>query len=238
MPVLKIKQIKEFFITILLIFSVHINLRSQNNFYAGARTAALANAGTVITDLWASTHNQACLVSLSRPCFGYHYEDKYLESALSLQSIAGVVPVSNNIVGANITLFGNKSYYESKIGFLVAKYLRSNLSAGIQLNLLTLHQPMYYDDVFALSVEGGLYYEKENKFMVGCHFYNITNSSYKALVNNNIPIIGELGIGWRPVERLFIVIESEFNNQQRTLFKGAIEYLIISKIAARLGFST
>lgn len=212
-------------------------LNAQEKYTAGARMAGISGCGSVIIDLWSNTYNQACLAYIEDISFGYYYENRFLEESMSLQALALALPVWNSVVGLNMIYFGNKNFFELKTGLAVAKIIYKNFSSAIQINIHTVHQPFYYDDASAISFEFGLLY-KSDIFSAGIHMFNLTNSAYKQLYNTKLPFITEIGIGIKPIKKLLMTTEVEINNQYKPIFKGGLEYTVIDKVIARIGFST
>ena len=210
---------------------------AQEKYSAGARMAGLSGCGTVIIDLWSSTYNQACLAYIDNISFGYYFENRFLEESMQLQALALTIPIWNSVVGINMLYFGNKNFFELKTGLAVAKIIYKNISSALQINLHTVHQPYYYDDVSTFSFEFGIFYNSKT-FSTGIHLFNITNSVYEQLYNTKLPFITKIGIGIMPFKKIFFTSELEINNQQKPIIRGGFEYSIIDKIIARIGIST
>ncbi len=211
---------------------------AQDNFPSGARAAAMSNAGTVLIDLWANYHNQACLGFYKVLAFGYHYENKFIMNDFAQQSLAAAIPTGTGTIGVNLTFYGSAKFNESKICLGFGKPFGENFAAGIQLDLLNVYQANDYGNTATLAVEGGIYYRPLETLSFGLYVYNPTGSSYKGLEDERVPVIIEAGLGWQASEKLLIVAETEKNSEYPLVIKGGAEYQVIESIYARLGVSS
>ena len=211
---------------------------ANDNYPSGARASGLSNAGVVLTDLWANYHNQAGLTGVEKLTIGFHYENKYVVQNYGLHAVAIAIPAYKGTIGASITFFGYKKYNESKISLAYGKSFGEKFSAGIQLDVLNIYQEEYYGNNTTLAVEGGLLAEPIDGLLVGVHVYNPTKASYSMVDLEKVPTIFQAGIGYYFTEKLFIVVETEKDLEEKPVFEGGIEYHLIENIFARFGLST
>ena len=224
---------------LLLIFTILIkNTNAQDNFPSGARASAMSNAATVLTDVWANYHNQACLGFYNELTFGYHYENKFILDDFAQQSLAAAIPTGRGTIGVNLTFYGSAKFNESKIALAFGKPFGEKFAAGIQLDLLNVHQANDYGNASTLAVEGGMLFRPVENWSLGIHVYNPAGASFKSLTDEKIPVIIEAGTGWKPGDKILIVAEAEKNFDQALIIKAGAEYKVIESIYARIGVST
>ncbi|MBN2611127.1 MAG: hypothetical protein JXB00_06185 [Bacteroidales bacterium] len=229
---------KIWILIIIILFLYRHTLFSQDNFPSGARVSALSGAGTTFTDLWASYHNQAGLAYIEDFTLGFHYENKYAFSLFSLQSFALAVPTGSGTIGANISVFGNPDFFESKMALAFGKSFGEKFSAGIQLNMLGVYQSEDFGDMSVLAVEGGILARPADKLSLALHVYNPTGASFKKFSDKEVPVIFQAGLGYQLSEKLLLVAEAEKNSLLKGIFTAGAEYFFIKSVCARIGFST
>jgi hypothetical protein len=225
-------------LTYLLLFMAVSAHAVNDNYPCGARASALSNAGVVLKDLWSNYHNQAGLTGVDKLTLGFHYENKYVVSQYGLHSLALAIPTRTGTIGASVTFFGYSKYNESKISLAFGKAFGDKFSAGIQLDLLNIYQAEDYGNSTTLAVEGGVLAEPIKGLLIGAHVYNPTRSHYHTFEPEKVPTIFQVGLGYYFTEKLFIVVETEKDIEQRPVFQGGVEYHIIKSIYARFGVST
>src|SRR5215469_8185965 len=108
---MKMKQITKFLknIALCIVFAIYLvgSCRAGNdNYPLGARSAGMATASVVLTDIWSSANNQAGLGYLERPVATLYYENRLNVKNLSLQSGAFAIPINTTTVGVNYRYFG------------------------------------------------------------------------------------------------------------------------------------
>ncbi len=210
----------------------------NDNYPSGARASGLSNAGVTLIDLWSNYHNQAGLAFFKNLSFGFHYENKYVLEQYSQQSFALAIPTNSGTIGASFTFFGFSKYNETKISLAFGKPFGEKFAAGIQLNMLNVYQAYDYGNVMTLAVEGGILVKPVEKLLIGAHVFNPTGASYKQLIEEKVPVIFEIGLGYQMNEKLFFVTETEKKLESKTVIKAGAEYKVLKSVIARIGIST
>ena len=114
-------------------------LAGGENYPIGARSAAMGNASTMLSDLWAVHHNQAGLAGLTSPVAGIHYENRFSLQELSLKAAAFALPLAgdgHSVIGLSMVSFGYSAYSDMKVGLAFGKQLGDKYSVGLQLDYL------------------------------------------------------------------------------------------------------
>lgn len=210
----------------------------NDNFPLGARSASMATASVVLTDIWASANNQAGLGYIERPVAAIYYENRLNVKSLSVQAGAFAIPVGSTTVGVNYRYFGFSKYNESKFGLAVAKRLGEQFALGVQIDYFHTHFADDYGNVGVLCGEIGLLYEPVEHLTVGAHLFNVSQSKQKVNLDERVPTIMRFGVGYTIQEKATISVETEKDLRMDAIFKGGLEYTPISDLFLRCGVST
>jgi len=228
-------------IALCLIFSsyiVNICFAGNGNYPLGARSAGMATASVVMTDIWASANNQAGLGYLERPVAAVYYENRMNVKSLSLQAGAFAIPVNSTTIGFNYRYFGFSKYNESKFGLAVAKRLGGQFALGVQIDYFHTHFAGDYGNVGALCGEVGLLYEPVENLMVGAHLFNVSQTKQKVKLDERVPTIMRFGVGYTIQKKATISVETEKDLRMDAVFKAGLEYAPIDDLYLRCGVST
>jgi hypothetical protein len=214
------------------------NLKAQDNFPVGSRAAALANAVVMDTGLWAISHNQAGLGNYKNFSIGFHHENKYVVKEHSLHSLALSVPVKGGTLGFIYSYFGYLKYNENKIGFAFGKSFGGKISAGVQLNYHYVYNEGEYENLHAVTVEGGIQYKPINTIRIGIHLFNPSQSKLSPTNLDTLITTLRAGVSYSPIEKLWMAIETEKNLSYHLRIKSGIEYEVTEGLFLRTGILT
>ena len=198
----------------------------------------MATASVMMTDIWASSNNQAGLGYLERPAAGIYYENRLNVKGLSLQSATFAFPVNSTVIGLNYRYFGFSSYIESKFGLAVGRKLGEKFSMGVQMDVFHTHYSGDYGNVAAICGEIGLMYEPAENIIIGAHLFNVTNSKQKVNMNERMPTIMRFGIGYKIQDYAIISVETEKDLRMKAIFKGGLEFSPVENLFLRCGVSS
>ena len=228
-------------IVLCLVFSSFLTnfcYAGNDNFPLGARSAGMATASVMMTDIWASANNQAGLGYIERPVATVYYENRMNVKSLSLQAGAFAIPVGSTTIGVNYRYFGFSKYNESKFGLAVAKRLGEQFALGVQMDYFHTYFAEDYGNIGGLCGEIGLLYEPVQNLIVGAHFFNISQSKQKVNLDERVPTIIRFGVGYTIQEKATISVETEKNLRMDAVFKAGLEYAPIDDLYLRCGVST
>ena len=209
----------------------------NDNYPLGARSAGMATASVMLTDIWASVNNQAALGYLERPAAAVYYENRLNVKELALHAGAFAIPVKSTVIGVNYRYFGYSKYNEFKFGLAVAKRLGEKFAMGVQMNYFQTHFAGDYGNIGALLGEIGLLYEPTENLTVGAHLFNVTQSKQKVKLDEPIPTIMRFGIGYSIQEKAVVSVETEKDLRMDAVFKAGLEYSPINDLYLRCGVS-
>src|SRR4051812_44198172 len=183
---------------------------AADNYLSGARSAALANASTALTDVWACFHNQAALSNLKNITGGFSFDNRFGISNLNTEGFAVAIPTKKGAFGLSGTVFGYNVYNEKKVGLAYAKSFGEKISAGIQLDYLnTFIADEYYGSKSTYAVEGGLLAEPIKNLKIGAHIFNPTRAKLAEYDDERVPTIVRLGASYKFSEKTTWSIEEE-----------------------------
>lgn len=203
----------------------------------GARAVGLANSVVTISDGWSIHNNQAGLGFLKNASAGAYYENRFLISELALSGGYFALPTKFGVFGLSARSFGYQLYRESKVGVAYAKSFGPNLSIGMQLNWEQIMLGDIYGNRNALTAEIGAQYKFNDKFKLGAHIYNPTQTSLAEFDNERLPTILRFGLGYQLNKKILMLAEVEKNIYAKESFRGAIEYELVSVLFLRVGVS-
>jgi len=210
----------------------------NDNYPLGARSAGMATASVMMTDIWASANNQAGLGYLEHPAAALYYENRLNVKSLSLQAGAFAIPVKSTTVGVNYRYFGYSKYNELKFGLAVGKRLGEKFALGVQMDYFQTYFAGDYGNFGVLCGEIGLLCEPVEHLFIGAHLFNVSQSKQKANPNERVPTVIRFGVGYVIGETATIAIETEKDVRMDAVFKSGLEYNPVGDLFLRCGVST
>ncbi|WP_018479382.1 PorV/PorQ family protein [Pontibacter roseus] len=204
----------------------------------GARAAALGNASVTIPDLWALSNNVAGIAGLKQPQVGAYVENRFGVRAFTTVALQAVYPTSKyGNYGLSLSRFGDELYSQQHIGLGIAHKL-GQFSLGAKADVWQVSAQGYGSHkAVALSVGGRA--EVVPGLFFGANAYNINQARLAAFDDERLPTIMKAGLGYRPYQKLLLLVETEKHIDFPADFKAGIEYqLLQDKLAIRSGFST
>ncbi len=217
---------------------IEICFAGDDNYPLGARSAGMATASVVLTDVWASTNNQAGLGYLEQPTAALYYESRLNVKSLSQQAGVFAIPVKSTTIAINYRYFGFSKYNESKFGLAVGKKLGEKFALGVQMDYFYTHFADDYGNFGVLCGEIGLLCEPVENLTIGAHLFNVSQSKQKANPDERVPTVMRFGVGYTIREKATISVETEKDSRREAVFKGGLEYRPIGDLFLRCGVST
>jgi len=235
-------------IVVIALYTTSANvLAGGENYPIGARSAAMGNASTMLSDLWAVHHNQAGLAGLTSPVAGIHYENRFSLQELSLQAAAFALPLAgdgHSVIGLSVVSFGYSAYSDMKVGLAFGKQLGDKYSVGLQLDYLQTSIGNEYGRKGAVAAEVGLQAEVIDNLTMGVHIFNPTRAKLleyniqEEVETERIPTIMRFGMNYAFSEKVSVSLETEKDVYFKAIFKGGIEYHPIDILYLRGGLSS
>jgi hypothetical protein len=225
-------------ILILLFFASKLLFAGNENQYAGARSSGLANASVTLNDVWSSWHNQAGLGFVKNITGGIFHENRFLTKELSLSAAAIALPVKGGTFGLNFSSFGYKAYRETKYGLAFGKSFGDKIAGGIQIDYLTTQIADGYGKKGVLTGEAGFQFKLLKKLTIGAHIFNLSRTKIADYNNERISTTIRLGFSYTFSDKVFVLVETEKDIDERPILKAATEYKVAKILFLRAGVST
>jgi len=221
-----------------IIFGASVSFAAHENSPAGGRGAGMANASVCLSDFWAVQNNQAALAGLRTITAGAFYENRFLVKELSLKSAAFILPVKSGVFGLTTSYFGYSLYNETKTGVSFSKQLGKWLSAGVQLDYLTVHLGDNYGKKNAFTFEAGILASLTKDLTFGFHVFNPVQVKLSGDYPERIPAVIRTGFSYAFSEKVLAALEIEKNSNEKQQFKAGLEYKVIQSAYIRAGIAT
>ena len=210
----------------------------NENYAAGARSAALSHASVTLDDVWATFNNQAGLAYLKSASFGAYFENRFLVKEFAMQAGTFAIPFKPGTIALCYRYFGYSKYYESKFGLAYARKFTRRFSVGVQADFLQNHIADGYGNYNAIAAEIGLLAEPVDNFFVGFHLFNPNKAKSSNLNEVSVPTLARLGLRYSIVKKASIMFETEKDIDQKPIFKGGVELSMVENLFFRLGYAS
>ena len=224
---------------ILLVFLfVSTQIHASDNYPAGARSLALANASVSLIDVWSTFHNQATLAGISNISGAIYYESKFGIDKLALAAGTFVLPALSGTVGLSYRQFGKGTFKETKMGLAYARRLSERLNAGLQFDYFSNQFPENDRAFGFVTFELGVSYKINKEFLLAAHVFNPVSAGFETNSGKQkMPAVFRMGGSFRPHETVLILAEVEKNGQREVDFKSGLEFVPLNHLAFRIGIS-
>lgn len=209
---------------------------SQGWMPQGARSSALGNASTVLTDVFAFHHNPGALGFNTQGGVGVSYENRYLMRELQSQGITVVQPLKKGVVSAGAQFYGYETFRTNRIGAGYSMKLSENLSAGVQLNYLSVRLDQFYGTAHTLTGEVGMLAKLGDKLSLGFSVFNLGRTKLSKFQDDRLTTLMRLGAGYELSDQVLLLIEIENEITKNPRLKGGIEYTPNELFYVRAGF--
>ena len=202
----------------------------------GARSSALGNASTVLTDVFAFHHNPGALGFNTQGGVGVSYENRYLMRELQSQGITLVQPLKKGVISAGGQFYGYETFRTNRVGAGYSLKLTENLSAGVQLNYLNVRLDQFYGSKHTLTGEVGMLAKLGDKLTLGFSVFNLGRTKLSEFQDDRLTTLMRLGAGYKLSDELLFLIELENEITKKPRLKGGIEYTPHEMFYIRAGF--
>ena len=138
-------------------------------------------------------------------------------------------------MGLTVNYFGFGAYNEQKIGLSYARKLAKNFSLGAQFDYLGTRIPEYGASA-SFTFELGLLAKLSKQVTLAAHTYNPINSKVAGL--DRLPNLVKIGVGYSPSEKVTLTGELQKDIYEFPLVgKIGVEYRPVKALAIRAGFA-
>lgn len=211
---------------------------ASDNYTAGARSVALANATVSLTDIWSTFHNQATLTGINRLSAGIYYESRFMLEELSMTAGTMASPFLRGTAGVSFYQFGKGTYKESKLGLAFAKQLSEKLSAALQLDYFSNRFPENDGAFSFLTFECGVLYQLTHELSLGAHIFNPVKNGFETYYGKQeMPFTYRMGGHYLLSENILVSAEVQKSDRFPAQVKSGLEFMPVKNLALRLGVS-
>ena len=219
-----------------LFFGTFLFSNAQGWMPQGARSSALGNASSVLTDVFAFHHNPGALGFNTQGGVGVSYENRYLMRELQSQGITLVQPLKKGVISAGGQFYGYETFRTNRVGAGYSLKLTENLSAGVQLNYLNVRLDQFYGSKHTLTGEVGMMAKIGEKLSLGFSVFNLGRTKLSEFQDDRLTTLMRLGAGYELSDKVLFLIELENEITKSPRLKGGIEYSPSDMFYIRAGF--
>lgn len=232
-------MIKKIFIAVAALFVFTGQTSAQYNRIFGAEADATGGAGVVLTDIWASSHNQAGLAHLDGMSAGVYFSNAFGVADMGTKAFAFAIPADKyGTVGVNYTYFGNELFNDSKFALNYSKKLGKRISAGIQLDYFLTVQGLDYGKQGVVAGEIGLLSEPVDNLFIGVHLFNPWGAAFAQTPDESVLTMLRIGAGYKFSDRLVLRMDVDKDIDFPAVFRIGFDYELVDNLHLRAGVST
>ncbi|MCX6235752.1 MAG: hypothetical protein NT175_13705 [Bacteroidetes bacterium] len=202
---------------------------------AGARSAALGNTTVCINDVWSIWNNPAMMVEIDYMTAGLFFENRFMMKELGYRCGALLVPAGQGAIGTCISNFGYSAFSEWNIGVSYARKFGPSFSTGVKLVYCSVIQGEDYGNRQAVTFGLGLKTVIDKKTTVAVHIYNPLSIKIFPGAAPEIATLFSLGLAYRPLNRMVMVLQADMDMSTRAAIKGGIEFRPVENFFLRAG---
>ncbi|MEX1192700.1 MAG: hypothetical protein WEA99_12065 [Brumimicrobium sp.] len=222
-------------LTLIFLFGIKASF-TQGWMPQGARSSALGNASTVLTDVFAYHHNPGALGFNTTGGVGASYENRYLMRELQSQGVTLVQPLKKGVISAGGQFYGYETFRTNRVGAGYSMKLTDKLSAGVQLNYLNVRLDEFYGVKHTVTGEFGMLAKLSDKLSLGFSVFNLGRTKLSEFQDDRLTTLMRLGAGYRFSKRLVFLLELENEITKNPRLKGGVEYAPSEFFYVRAGF--
>lgn len=199
----------------------------------GARGNAVGYATATLFDAWAVFNNPAGAAKLEHITTGFTYDLHPTPVGANRTAAVISMPVPIGVITSGIYRFGDDLYNEHQIsaGF-ASKFGLASLAA--QLNYVQ-YSASGFGTKGVVSLNLGGIAELTPKLSIGAYIINLNQPKISG--EEKLPTRLISGLGFRPIEKLFIGAEIEKDLDADPTWKMGLEYAFHKKFSARTGYN-
>lgn len=213
---------------------------------SGASNAAMAGIGVSVANEWAVFNNIGALSAYRDilPSAMLAFENRFGIKALNSYHFGIASPLAfGGVGGMTFQRFGDKYFNQTQAGIGYSHQI-SSVSVGAKVNYFQ----MAVDDQIGITqgarsnflLELGGMAQLSKKWAVGIYGYNFTQAKLRVLDagEDRIPVILKAGLSYKPIEKVFLSVETEKHIDYPATFRIGLNYQVHKYFYVRTGIST
>lgn len=199
----------------------------------GARANGMGYASSALFDSWSLFNNPASTAKLETTGAGFTYDLHPAPSGANRTAAVIAVPVTIGVITGGAYRFGDDLYNEHMIsaGFS-SKFGLASL--GMQVNYIQ-YSASGFGNKGVASVNLGGIAELTPQLSIGAYIVNVNQPKISG--EEKLPTRLVAGLGFKPIEKLFIAAEIEKDLDINPTWKMGLEYAFHKKFSARTGYN-
>lgn len=200
----------------------------------GARAAGMGYTSATLTDEWVLFNNVGGIGKIKQANAAFAYEIRPALTGANRMAAEVTCPTKIGALALGLFRFGDDVYSEQLASFGFGNHL-GNTSLGTKINYV-----QYRAEGFGIN--NGITFDFGGittitpQILVGAYITNLTQSK----LNNTdqlLPTKLTLGVGFKPIDNIFLSTEIEKYLDYQTTWRGGLEYAIYKKMFLRTGFN-
>jgi hypothetical protein len=199
----------------------------------GARANGMGYASAALFDTWSLFNNPASTAKLESIATGFTYDLHPIPIGANRTAAVISVPVPIGVITGGAYRFGDDLYNEHVISAGFANKF-GLASLGMQLNYIQYSAEGFGTKGVASINLGGIA-ELTSQLSIGAYIVNLNQPKISG--EEKLPTRLVAGLGFKPIEKLFIGAELEKDLDVDPTWKMGLEYAFHKKFSARTGYS-
>ncbi len=218
------------------------NTKAQSGYnIIGARANAMGNASVALEDGWSAFNNVANMASEKSLRAMFSYYNRYgFTNGLNTLSAGVLSPVKLGVASLTVNRFSgslsDNTYSEQNVSLGYAHELYG-VNIGARANYLQ-YNIEGYGTKGVLSLDLGVKTQLKENLTLAAYIHNITQSKVTEFEDERTPSVIQLGLGYQPIESLFITVQAEKDLEKDPIYRVGLEYEFIENFYGRTGVST
>ncbi len=201
----------------------------------GGKAIGMGEAVTSVSDAWSLFNNVAGMASLDQAQILASYDYRFGLSEFQTFFVGTSLPVWKGNAGLSLSRFGDELYNELKIGLAYALEIEQ-VRLGLKLNYVQV-AIQDLNSQGTLVVEFGGQVDITPQITFAGYGYNLNRASLNSDFEEDerIPTILRAGLAYKPIDQLFLTVETEKDIDLPATFRAGIDYQIIENVFLRTG---
>lgn len=212
--------------TLLIIYSLVLAgvVNAQGWMPQGVRSSSMGHASVALVDAYSFHHNPGALGFLKKGSAGVAYESRYMLKELQHQSFAVAQPLKRGVVSLGGQFYGYEQFRTNRIGGGYSMQLSEQISAGVQVNYLSLRLDPTYGVKHTVTGEFGLLARINKKVQIGFSVMNLGRAKLSEFKDDRFSTLVRLGVNYRIIEDLLLAVEVSQEVAYTARVRGGLEY--------------
>jgi len=227
----------KYLIALLISLGVFTHSAAQNGqSQIGARAAGMGYAYATESDAWSLFNNPAGLGELKELSAVFGLENKYGIEGFNSMGAGIISNIKVGTIGVSAFRFGDDLYNEQIVSLAYSNKF-GIASLGFKVDYLQYNVEGFGSNgVFMIDFGGVATITEELLF--GAYVRNINQAKVAELADERAPTLLNAGLSYRPLDKLHLNLEAEKDLDYDATLRVGMEYMILSKLAVRIGANT